>query len=129
MLAQRHPGMMSSYYARDSQLSERMERQMPLPQLPAYTELNKLKTHEIITRIEENIAAHNTSGGLDLKPFYNAQILFDEIARRQGNRQTLAIIVMTIIILAATLLSTYYTVRAFEVTRDAYRYELHQPSH
>jgi hypothetical protein len=90
-----------------------MERQMPLPQLPAYTELNKLKTHEIIARIEENIAAHNTSGGLDLKPFYNAQILFDEIARRQGNRQTLAIIVMTIIILAATLLSTYYTVRAF----------------
>jgi hypothetical protein len=102
---------------------------MPLPQLPAYTELNKLKTHQIIKLIEENIDAHNNSGGLDLKPFYNAQILYDELSRRQSNRQTLAIIVMTIIILFATLLSTYYTIRAFEVSRDAYRHEQNQLPH
>ena len=94
---------------------------MPIPPLPDYEGLNKLKPAKLIEKLNENVDEHNRSGGLDLKAIFNVQVILNELAKRQQNRQTQLITWMTIIVTVATVINLFLAWRVYKLTDLMYQ--------
>jgi hypothetical protein len=103
--------------------------------LNSYEELNKLTTSELVDKINENVSRHNTGGGLEIKPFFNAQFYVSEVVKRQQDKQTKtmlcmtwAITGMTVVITVATLINLFLALRVYKLTDLMYQL-MQRPPH
>jgi hypothetical protein len=85
--------------------------------LPTFDELRAMKDKEVANRINaliESVETGHTSiqGGADkVAVIAGAQYLTQELVRRSQNRQTWAIIAMTLVIMVATIWSAVIVIR------------------